>query len=157
MGTEPLDYQGILAELQEEEPPWTGLDKDTVLGHMHLHVSDIEEATAFYTEIVGFDLVFSMARSAAFLSVGGYHHHLGINIWNGPGAPPPPAGSIGLRYFTLRLPEREAVEELRERLSSASWPAKDVESGLYVEDPSKNGILVTANHPENGSRSEAEK
>ena len=143
MATEPLDYQGILAELDDGDASWTGLHSATTLGHMHLHVGHLEEATAFYQDVVGLDLMLAWGGMASFLSVGGYHHHLGLNVWNGVGAPPPPDRSIGLRYFTFQLPNTEEMNKLAHRLEGASIPIEEHELGILVHDPSRNGIVFT--------------
>jgi catechol 2,3-dioxygenase len=143
MGTEPLDYQGLLAELDDSDDSWTGLHPETALGHMHLHVSYLEEATTFYQDVIGLDLMVALWGSASFLSVGGYHHHLGLNVWNGVGASPPPGNSIGLRYFTVQVPDKKELDKLIQRLERGLWPAEEHELGILVEDPSKNGIVFT--------------
>jgi catechol 2,3-dioxygenase len=143
MGTEPLDYQGLLAELDDRADSWPGLPPETALGHMHLHVSYIEEATTFYQDVIGLDLMVAMRGSASFLSAGGYHHHLGLNVWNGVGASPPPVNSIGLRYFTVQVPDKKELDNLIQRLQRALWPTEDHELGLFVKDPSGNGVVFT--------------
>jgi catechol 2,3-dioxygenase len=142
MATEPLDYQGILNELPDSDNSWKGMHSDTVLGHMHLHVAHLEEATEFYMNVVGLELMVALWGSASFLSVAGYHHHLGLNIWNGVGAPPPPKNSIGLRYFTIKLQDFE-LEELNQRLNEANTINEMHEEGLLVQDPSQNRILFS--------------
>ncbi|MBN1666612.1 MAG: VOC family protein, partial [Anaerolineales bacterium] len=87
MGTEPLDLGDLLAEVTGENPSWDGLPTGTRLGHVNLHVADLEAAIDFYREALGLDLVMRYGPGAAFLSAGGYHHHVGINTWNGEGAP----------------------------------------------------------------------
>jgi catechol 2,3-dioxygenase len=143
MGTEPLDLDGILGELQGRSDNWAGLDSSTVLGHMHLHVRNIPEAGKFYNDVLGFDLMASL-RSALFISAGGYHHHLGLNIWNGAGAPPPPPNSVGLRHFTVRLPGAGEADKLLGRLSDANVPVEKTQAGWYFQDPSQNGIVIQA-------------
>jgi catechol 2,3-dioxygenase len=143
MGTEALDYQGILAELEDDPSPWAGLHPDTVLGHVHLHVAHLPQAQAFYEEVLGLDLVVLIPGSAAFLSAGGYHHHVGINTWNGVGALPPPPDAVGLRYFTLQLPDEEEQARLVARLERAGVPVEAREEGLLVRDPSQNGLVFT--------------
>jgi len=101
MATDPLDLDGILAELDRDDRPWDGLAPATTIGHMHLHVADLRAAEAFYHGLLGFDIMLSFGGSALFLSAGGYHHHIGLNTWAGVGAPPAPPGSAGLRYFVF--------------------------------------------------------
>jgi catechol-2,3-dioxygenase len=86
MDTLPLDIDGVLSELGQSSGPGTGLHPETVLGHMHLHVRDIPEARVFYCDVLGFDLMFNMG-SALFVSAGGYHHHIGMNVWGTQGPP----------------------------------------------------------------------
>lgn len=141
MGTEPLDYRGIFDEVSESQYEWTGLDSQTRLGHMHLHVANLTEATEFYEKTIGFDFLFSYMGSASFLSAGGYHHHVGLNIWNGVGAPPPPSDAVGMRYFTVNLVGDEERTGLIQRLNHAKVPIENHMVGLLVRDPSQNGIL----------------
>jgi catechol 2,3-dioxygenase len=141
MGTEPLDYQGILNEGRGEHGDWTGLDSQTRLGHMHLHVANLAEAVEFYEKVVGFDFLLSYMGSASFLSAGGYHHHIGLNTWNGVGVPPPPPDTVGLRYFTVQLAQEADRQKLIERLNQAQLPYETQGGGLFVRDPSQNGIL----------------
>jgi catechol 2,3-dioxygenase len=139
MATDPLDYQGILKGANGD---WHGLESGTKLGHMHLHVADLDQAIEFYEHLLGFDFLMNYLGSAAFLSVGGYHHHIGINTWNGVGAPPNPPDAIGLRYFSVNLVSEEQRKELRLRLEKANWPFEERSSGILVRDPSGNAILL---------------
>ncbi len=142
MTTDPLDVQGILGLLADAavEPR---MAPDTVLGHMHLHVAHLEEAVEFYRSVIGFELQMYYGRSAAFLSAGGYHHHVGVNTWNGAGAPPPPPESAGLRYFTVRLDGQAELNRLKQRLEGAPVSVEVRGDGLFVRDPSQNGLLFT--------------
>jgi catechol 2,3-dioxygenase len=144
MATDPLDYSGILAELNGSPAGWMGLHPDTVLGHMHLHVSHLAQATKFYEKVLGFGLVASVGETASFLSAGGYHHHLAVNTWNGVGVPPPPPDSVGLRYFVIQLPSQEEKARLVARLETARVPLETRQEGLFLRDPSQNGLLFTA-------------
>jgi catechol 2,3-dioxygenase len=149
MGTEALDYQGILAELENDPSPWTGLRPDTTLGHMHLHVAHLPEAQAFYENVLGLDTMVVIPGSAVFLSAGGYHHHLGINTWNGVGVPPPPPDTVGLRYFTVQLPDEEEQAGLADRLEQAGVPFETHEDGFLVRDPSQNALVFTVRETKN--------
>ena len=144
MAVDPLDFRNLMAELERNPEEWNGLHPDTVLGHMHLHVADLEAAERFYTQVIGFDLMLNYGGSAAFLSAGGYHHHLGINTWNGVGAPPPPEGSVGLRYFVIKVPNKDEVIAVSERLEAAQIPSQTQDGGIFVRDPSMNGLIITA-------------
>lgn len=144
MDTLPLDYRGILAELDGDQTPWTGLDPATVLGHMHLHVADLAAAGKFYTEVVGFDFLLNYGGSAMFFSAGGYHHHLGANTWAGVGAPPLPPNSVGLRYFEIQLVNAQERANLIDRLNAAGVTYEDRDRDLFVRDPAQNGVLFKA-------------
>jgi catechol 2,3-dioxygenase len=153
MATEPLDVQGLLREVSGN-PPWEGLAPATRVGHVHLHVADLARAEAFYRDVLGFELVLHFGASAAFLSVGGYHHHIGLNTWAGAGAPPPPEDAAGLRYFTLRLEDDREAAGVRARLARAGVAGHPHDGGLLVRDPSGNGILIEARRARGGPRSQ---
>jgi catechol 2,3-dioxygenase len=153
MATEPLDVQGLLREVSGN-PPWEGLAPATRVGHVHLHVADLARAEAFYRDVLGFELVLHFGASAAFLSVGGYHHHIGLNTWAGAGAPPPPEDAAGLRYFTLRLEDDREAAGVRARLARAGVAGQPHDGGLLVRDPSGNGILIEARRARGGPRSQ---
>ena len=128
------------------------LDPRTEIGHVHLKVSDLERAVAFYTSALGFEVVQRMGTSAAFLSAGGYHHHIGLNTWESEGGSAPPAGATGLYHFAIRYPDRaalgEALRRLREggvRLEGAS--DHGVSEALYLRDPDGNGIELYWDRP----------
>jgi catechol 2,3-dioxygenase len=143
-GNAPLDVEGLFAELPAGDAAWAGLPADTAIGHVHLHVAELKAADAFYHGLLGFDVTVVFPRSAEFVAAGGYHHHIGFNLWAGPGAPPPPAGAQGLRYFTIRLPNAAELARLEARLRAAGLTPEQTPEGLLVEDPSRNGVLLTA-------------
>jgi catechol 2,3-dioxygenase len=144
-GREPLDVETLLKQLQENDRLDVPVSPETRIGHIHLHVRDIDEAVGFYHDILGFD-VMGVAKSfrMAFVSAGGYHHHIGLNTWQGEGAPPPPADALGLRHFTVELPDQKALEEVIARVDQAGLPANQTEEGLFLHDPSQNGVILTA-------------
>src|SRR5918999_2141713 len=113
MTTEPLDLEDLLGELDDpESADFEALSGGTVMGHVHLQVADIPETVRFYRDVLGFDLMVAMGSQAAFLSAGGYHHHLGANTWQSAGASAPPPGTAALRQATFVLPssaERDRV------------------------------------------------
>ena len=113
------------------------------MGHLHLHVGDVERALAFYRDLLGFELQADLG-SAAFLSAGGYHHHLGINVWNGPGVDGPPPHTAGLRRWTVQLPTDADVAELRERLGGRRQAVEPVDGGFEVRDPWGTAIAVVS-------------
>ena len=140
-GPEPLDLAGLL-ELVDGEPPQPHVDPGTVVGHVHLHVGDMERGLAFYRDVIGFE-VMTLLDSAAFVAAGGYHHHLGFNIWRGRGVPAVPPGTVGLRHWTIVLPAAGAAA-LRERVIAAGAPYEERPEGLLVRDPWNIALLVVA-------------
>lgn len=146
MVSEPLDIQELLAEADRERqqgPAWRGLAPDTRLGHMHLHVSFLEDTEEFYRDVLGFTLTQRYGRSALFFAAGDYHHHVGANVWAGVGAPRPPAGAIGLRQFDVRLPDPAALDALTARVRAAGRSVVVTDDGSRVEDPSGNQIVFS--------------
>ena len=142
MGTDPLDLRGVLSELDGRPEKWMGLVPGTVLGHMHLQIADVRRDEAFYRDVLGFDVMANLG-SASFVSAGGYHHHLGMNTWNSAGAPPPPPDAVGLRYFTVELPNRAELSQVVDRLQKAGTGIEEAETGMLVRDPSHNGLVLT--------------
>ena len=129
-----------------------GIDPGTDIGHVHLKVSDLERAVDFYTEALGFEEQ-TRYPGAAFLSAGGYHHHLGLNTWQSEGGSPPPDGTTGLFHFAIRYPTRVALAVALKRLMEAGVQiggASDhgVSEALYLSDPDGNGIELYWDRPE---------
>jgi catechol 2,3-dioxygenase len=140
MATLPLDVEGVLSALESGEPEFEHLPRDTTMGHVHLQVSEIPETERWYTDVIGFDVQARYGSQASFLSAGGYHHHLGGNVWNSHGAGPPPPGSAALRHFTVLLPDDNELDRIRARIPDAlPDPAGD---GVLVKDPSQNTVLL---------------
>ncbi len=119
MSVDPLDARGLLAEAPGAEPAWAGLHADTVIGHVHLHVADLRASEAFYVSTLGLDLMQRFGNQALFVAAGGYHHHLGLNVWAGVGAPPPPGDAARLDWFELRLPSPAALAATVQQLEAA--------------------------------------
>jgi catechol 2,3-dioxygenase len=143
-GREALDLEALFSHLLPDDRLDDPIPPETHLGHMHLHVRDVEEAVEFYHGVLGFDLMgISKTFQAAFVSAGGYHHHIGLNSWQGAGAPPPPDGALGLRYFTVILPEKKALDEVMARIENAGIPYNQTNNGFLVYDPSQNGVVLT--------------
>ncbi|MBI5267670.1 MAG: VOC family protein [candidate division Zixibacteria bacterium] len=125
----------------------------TRIGHVHLKVSDLERSVKFYTDLLGFALTTRMGRHAAFLSAGGYHHHLGLNTWESEGGSPPPSRSTGLYHFAILLPSRKELAAALRRLLDHQWPidgAADhgVSEAIYFRDPDGNGIELYIDRPQ---------
>ncbi len=143
-GREPLDVEALFSHLQPDDRLDVPVPPGTRLGHVHLHVREVEEAVAFYHGVLGFDVMgVSKSFQAAFVSAGGYHHHIGLNAWQGVGASPQPAGARGLRYFTVTLPNQPALDEVIDRVEKARIPVNQTERGYLIYDPSQNGVLLT--------------
>jgi catechol 2,3-dioxygenase len=132
MGAGPFDAEGLLVEA--ENSSWEGLPPGTRLGHMHLRVGDIERAKDFYHGVLGFDVMAQMPE-ALFVSAGGYHHHLGMNIWQSKEASAPPEHMTGLRFFTIDLPDENALKAVADRVAEAGGTAQRTSSGVVVQDP----------------------
>lgn len=142
-GREPLDVDALLGHLKEDDRLDVSLSPETRIGHIHLHVRNIEEALDFYHGVIGFDVMgYAKPFRMAFVSAGGYHHHIGLNTWQGEGAPPPPADAVGLRHFAVQLPDQRALDEVVSRVEKAGIPANQTDEGLLLYDPSQNGVIL---------------
>ncbi len=144
-GPRPLDLDGLLGLVAGEELR-RHAHADLRIGHVHLHVGDVGRALGFYRDVLGFERMFSMP-TAAFVSAGGYHHHLGFNTWRGEGVPPAPGDTVGLRHWTVVLDEPEEVAAVRERVRTAGIEVEEREGdGFLVRDPWGIAVLyVTPN------------
>jgi catechol 2,3-dioxygenase len=144
MSTLPLDLHSVLAELQDVSELQAEAPAGTRIGHVHLQVSDVREAEAFYHGVLGFDVMVRGYPGALFVSAGGYHHHLGLNTWHSAGAAPAPPGSVGLRSFTVELPDERELAAVLGRLEAAGIPRTQESGGVLVRDPFANAVLLTA-------------
>jgi catechol 2,3-dioxygenase len=133
-GPHPLDLDGLLAAVAGEEPRDVA-GPGLTIGHVHLHVGDLDQGISFYRDVLGLELMTFMPGAAAFVSAGGYHHHLGFNVWRGEGVPPVPEGRVGLRHWTVVLEEPGKVAAVRGRVLAAGIAAEDREGGFLVRDP----------------------
>jgi len=141
MGADPFDLDALLEEAGRAAST-AGLASGTVIGHVHLHVSRLDAAQAFYIDLMGFELMQRYGPSALFVAAGGYHHHIGLNTWAGVGAPPPPPGAIGLKHFVVRFPNSAARQAVVDRLTVVDIVPETVEGGLLIHDPARNAILL---------------
>ncbi len=132
MVTKYLDVQNLLEVAADS---FSKLSVQTTLGHIHLRVSDLKEAKAFYVDLLGFDLMQDDYAGALFVSAGGYHHHIGMNTWNSAGATPPLSNTLGLHSYTIALPNKVELENLASHLSETEYPMKGVSEGLELHDP----------------------
>jgi catechol 2,3-dioxygenase len=142
IGPRPLDMGGLLGLVDGEEPQGH-VDAGLVIGHVHLHVGDIDQGLAFYRDVLGFE-VMTHFPSAAFVSAGGYHHHLAFNTWRGEGIPPAPADAVGLRRWSVVLPADAQVAGVGERLAAAGDRHDDRDGGLLAHDPWGIPVLFTS-------------
>jgi catechol 2,3-dioxygenase len=129
------------------------IDPGVAIGHVHLKVADIERSLAFYCGVLGFELMQRFGSSAAFISAGGYHHHIGLNTWESKGGSPSPPGSTGLYHVAIRYPSRAALADALHRLTTAGIAldgAADhgVSEALYLRDPDENGLELYWDRPE---------
>ena len=130
----------------------SALDPRVDIGHVHLKVADIDRALDFYHGVLGFDVVQRMGDQAAFISAGGYHHHLGLNTWESRGGSPPPPGTTGLYHVAIRYPDRRTLADALRRVRAAGIPLEGatdhgVSEAIYLRDPDGNGIELYRDRP----------
>ena len=135
--------------MAQNKPP---IDARVRIGHVHLKVADLERALKFYRDVLGFELTQHLGRQAAFLSAGGYHHHIGLNIWESADGPPPPPGTTGLYHLAIVYPTRALLADALRRVLAASIElegASDhgVSEALYLRDPDDNGVELYWDRP----------
>jgi catechol 2,3-dioxygenase len=128
------------------------IDPGVDIGHVHLKVADLDRALRFYRDVLGFELQQQLGDQAAFLSAGGYHHHIGLNTWESRGGSPPPRGTTGLFHAAIRYPTRKALADALRRLGEAGVPldgASDhgASEALYLRDPDGNGLELYWDRP----------
>jgi catechol 2,3-dioxygenase len=143
------DAKGFVTPL--EAAP-RSIDPGVRIGHIHLKVADLDRALAFYSGVLGFDLIQRYGTHAAFISAGGYHHHIGLNTWESRGGSPPPPGTTGLFHTAILYPTRSALADALRRLVAAGIPldgASDhgVSEALYLRDPDENGVELYWDRP----------
>jgi catechol 2,3-dioxygenase len=143
MGTDPLDLNGLLGELEDPETePFQHQPDGTTMGHVHLQVAHIVPSVEFYRDVLGFGLMAEYGGQAAFLSAGGYHHHVGANTWRSGGALPPPPGSAALRRFEIVLPDASERDALAERIAAGGVEVEQDGAGPVARDPSGNAFVL---------------
>ncbi|MEC0130691.1 MULTISPECIES: VOC family protein [Paenibacillus] len=140
MSTDPVDVDGLLAA--SEGLSWNGLPAGTVIGHVHFHVGNLNKAKAFYVDLLGFELTANYGSAAMFISAGGYHHHIGLNVWAGQGAPAAPADTVGIDYFTLILANEEERNAVVERVRQAGYAVTEENGNPTFQDPWNIGIRL---------------
>ena len=145
MFTAPLDVEDLLRAAPNPEPP-RHADPGLTLGHVHLHVGDVPEALRFYRDVIGFEPMAELP-GAAFVSAGGYHHHLGLNNWRGQGVPPAPPDAVGLRFWTLLLDGQDELARVRERIEAAGVPARSATRACSCATPPARAVVLTPLRP----------
>jgi len=133
-------------------PAFGPIDPGVTIGHVHLKVADLDRALGFYRDVLGFELVARLGDQAAFVSAGGYHHHLGLNTWESRGGSPPGPGTTGLYHTAIRYPTRAALADALRRLMAAKIPLDGVadhgvSEALYLRDPDQNGVELCWDRP----------
>src|SRR5689334_23136902 len=145
MTTQPLDVQSLFGELDDPATePFDGLPDGTRMGHVHFRVADVDDTVRFYRDVLGLGLMAQLGPMAAFLSAGGYHHHVGANTWESRGAAPGPEGSATLRHATVVVPDVEELARVVARVADAGQEPEQRDDGVLVRDPSQNALLLTA-------------
>ena len=142
MATLPLDLDDILGELSGPDDNAERMPDGTTIGHVHLQVSDLAQSEAFYAGGLGFDVTTRGYPGALFVSAGGYHHHLGLNTWNSRGASPQERGAIGLRDFSVVLPDQAGLDVTLARLEDAGYAAERDGEAAFARDPAGNGVVL---------------
>ncbi len=145
-GRDPIDLEELFTHLRPDDRLEEPMPEGTKMGHVHLHVADVDDALRFYHDLVGFD-VMGHVPGMGFVSAGGYHHHLGLNTWAGRGARPAPAGSAGLRRFTVELPASRDLDEVVGRLEHGDVRVVEEADGFAAVDPSQNRVLFRTASP----------
>jgi len=152
-GRDPINLDALFAELRPEDDLSAPMPAATRMGHVHLHVSHLDDAVDFYHGLIGFDMMGMSERlGAAFVSAGGYHHHLGLNTWAGVGAPPPSPGFAGLRNFTIELPAERDLDLVLGRLQGAGIELLHHDNAFVAEDPSANRLELRIRSAEGGTQ-----
>jgi catechol 2,3-dioxygenase len=144
MSTLPLDLRDVMGELGNDASLSPMAPAGTTIGHVHLQVGELVRTEAFYSDILGFDVVVRGYPGALFVSAGGYHHHLGLNTWNSAGGSPPPPGAVGLRSYDLVLPNESEVDAVLANVRAAGINTEPVPNGVELHDPSGNALVLTA-------------
>lgn len=139
MTTDPLDFEDLLKSF-DPNTQWDGMPSGTVMGHLHLHVGNIDDAVKFYTDGLGLEIVCDLAGQAMFMSTEKYHHHIAVNIWNGIGAPAPDENSVGLNHYVLRYPDEASREAAVSRLEENGFDVTREDDRIFSADPSGSRV-----------------
>lgn len=140
MGVDPLKFENLLSERTGES--WKGLPTKTIMGHIHLYVSELKMTEEFYSKGLGYEVVSRYGDQALFISTGKYHHHIAMNTWMGVGIPPAPINSVGLESFTIILENEEARNKVIAQLRAIGATVTEENSSFLTQDPSGNRIYL---------------
>jgi catechol 2,3-dioxygenase len=144
MDTLPLNLNVLTSELEENEPITNGIHHGTKIGHIHLKVSDLFKAEKFYNHLLGFNITSSSYPGALFFAADGYHHHIGTNVWSSKNGTPPPENSLGLKSFTIKLPDENYIKEILENVkNSGIETVKQANGKILLNDFDNNKIILT--------------
>lgn len=144
-GREPLDVKALFSHLLPQDQIDSPMPEDTRVGHIHLYTPDVSRAVEFYHGVLGFDIMgLSSTFHAAFVSAGGYHHHIGLNAWLGEGAPTPPDDALGLASYTIQVPHTAALDQVADRISAAGIAYNISDGVLYITDPFNNDLQIAS-------------
>jgi catechol 2,3-dioxygenase len=155
LATEPsmqLQRESLLAELDGTDYRWSGLPAFTRIGHVHLQVADLARSMVFYRDELGLEESITGMSGACFFAAGGYHHHIGCNVWTNADAPPPAHNVLGLHFFTLMVPEQTHVMRLVARLKAAGREVVPYAQSYLLRDPSHYRIVLTAEAQQDGQQ-----
>ncbi|KIL50939.1 VOC family protein [Jeotgalibacillus campisalis] len=142
MSVDPLNIEELLSEGQRE---WSKVPLKTIIGHLHLHVSELDKTQEFYREGLGLDVVSRFNGQALFMSTAGYHHHIGLNTWKGVDAPPPSKNSVGLHWFSFVVNDEDEKMKVVERLQKLNYAVYSKEGCFWTQDPSGHQIKIITN------------
>jgi catechol 2,3-dioxygenase len=145
MATDPVDVASLVAVAGEQA--WTGMPAGTRMGHVHLHVGDIERAGEFYSEALGFDRMVTRYPGALFLAAGGYHHHLGTNTWAGPGAKSPTEHDVRLMEWTLVVPDAATLDAVMQSLEAKGHAVQRAKDAIVTRDPWDTQLRIVVRQP----------
>ena len=141
MTIDPLDFNDLFK--QQTKAGWQGMPSDTIMGHLHLYASELEQTKDFYTKGLGFNIVSRYANQALFLSTGNYHHHIAINTWMGVGAPKAQPNQLGMAFYTLQYPNTASLEQAKQQLEQIGAPLEEINGLTITTDPSGIQLHLT--------------
>ncbi|MCC6614552.1 MAG: VOC family protein [Anaerolineae bacterium] len=150
MSNAQLDVEALLKEGEHPIDTWQGIAPGTDIGHIHLHVGDLKRAEDFYVDLLGMDVMQRSFPGALFVAAGGYHHHIGLNIWAGRNVPPAPDNAVGLRHFSIEIPTEDSLREIADKIESAGKVISPLDEdgldGISVRDGDSIEVRLVHHH-----------